>query len=102
MFQLLGFTKFFKIADDLDSALGTLEGGGVGMSEAEKQQPGGVAYTDDSDETEAGMEPAPVFPLVFECPHCAKKLKALKPGKYRCSGCSGIIKVDELGVVAAA
>jgi anti-sigma B factor antagonist len=49
---------------------------------------------------EAGS--ASLFPLIFECPHCAKKLKASKPGKYRCSGCRGIIKIDEQGTVAPA
>ena len=38
----------------------------------------------------------------FECPHCGKKLKASKAGKYRCSGCQGIIQVDDMGSVAAA
>jgi len=95
VFQLLGFTKFFKIADDLDSALGTLEGGGTGMPAGGRQPAGG------SDETGAQQKLASAFPLVFECPHCAKKLKASKSGKYRCSGCSGIIKVDEQGAVAA-
>ena len=90
VFQLLGFTKFFKIADDLDSALGTLEGTGTG---APAVGPAAV---------EAQSGAAAVFPLVFECPHCAKKLRASKPGKYRCSGCSGIIKVDEQGAVAPA
>jgi len=88
VFQLLGFTKFFKIADDLDSALGTLEGTGIGAPA------GGPAAA------EAGS--TSLFPLIFECPHCAKKLKASKPGKYRCSGCSGIIKIDEQGTVAPA
>jgi anti-anti-sigma factor len=86
VFQLLGFTKFFKIAEDLDLALGMLEGTGAGAPA------GGLAEA----------EAVPLFPLIFECPHCAKKLKASKPGKYRCSGCRGIIKVDEQGTVTTA
>jgi len=38
VFQLLGFTKFFKIGDDLDSALANLEGEGTGMSASGTQR----------------------------------------------------------------
>ena len=101
VFQLLGFTKFFKIADDLDSALGSFEGDGTGIAASGKQSVGIGTSADESAERAAGQQSAAAFPLVFECPHCAKKLKASKPGKYRCSGCSGIIEVDEQGAVAA-
>ena len=94
VFQLLGFTKFFKIADDLDSALGMLEvaapAGTVNQVKPEVQHPA----SQDAAET--------TFPLVFECPHCSKKLKASKAGTYRCSGCQGIIKVNEQGSIAPA
>jgi tRNA(Ile2) C34 agmatinyltransferase TiaS len=43
-----------------------------------------------------------VFPLIFQCPHCGKKLKTAKPGKFRCSGCKGIIAVDDIGKVGTA
>ena len=102
VFQLLGFTKFFKIGDDLDSALANLEGEDTGISASGTQPAAGTISAGASSKVETVSEPASVFPLVFECPHCAKKLKASKPGKYRCSGCSGIIKVDEQGAVAAA
>jgi anti-anti-sigma factor len=102
VFQLLGFTKFFKIADDLDSALAGLEGGGAGTAGAGTQPAAATKSADSSPEIAEAVDPASVFPLIFECPHCNKKLKASKPGKYRCSGCSGIIQVDEQGSVAAA
>jgi anti-anti-sigma factor len=90
VFQLLGFTKFFNIADDLDNALGMLEYGAPADTGKAAEE---VATASEADD---------LFPLVFECPHCGKKLKASKAGKYRCSGCQGIIRVDEKGVVAAA
>ncbi len=90
VFQLLGFTKFFKIADDLDSALGMLEGVFAPASSPQREE---------KPAAEAAPAPSSAFPSIFECPHCSKKLKASKPGKYRCSGCSGIIKVDEQGTV---
>lgn len=96
VFQLLGFTKFFKIADDLDSALGMLDGGSTGGQAEGPQSAGGQV------QAQVQQETVSVFPLIFECPHCSKKLKASKPGKYRCSGCSGIIRVNEEGAVAAA
>ena len=89
VFQLLGFTKFFKIADDLDGALVMLESLAA-MGAGQQARPEVQQVTKD------------VFPLVFECPHCGKKLKASKPGKYRCSGCQGIIKLDEQGSVSSA
>jgi anti-anti-sigma factor len=102
VFQLLGFTKFFKIADDLDSALVNLEGGEAGVQASGNRTASGGTTAGASTDTGAGSSKQPVFPLVFECPHCGKKLKAAKPGKYRCSGCSGIIKVGEKGAVEAA
>jgi anti-sigma B factor antagonist len=86
VFQLLGFTKFFKIADDFDSALSLLRGG-------EKIEPA---------PTPVATQSASAFPLVFGCPHCRKKLKTSKPGTFRCSGCKGIIYVDDNGNVRSA
>jgi anti-anti-sigma factor len=79
VFQLLGFTKFFKIATSLDDALKLLQGEGSGEVQQEKK--------------------AADFPVVFSCPHCEKKLKTSKPGKFKCSNCSNIIVVDEGGNV---
>jgi anti-anti-sigma factor len=94
VFQLLGFTKFFKIAENLDTALGLLAQE-TGDSAATGQQ----SPDESSGGIQVAAEAGDVFPLVFECPHCGKKLKASKAGKYRCSGCKGIIQVDEQGSV---
>ena len=80
VFQLLGFTKFFKIGASIEEATGLLKGDGA-------PQPKPAA------------ESKPLFPIVFHCPHCEKKLKSSKPGKFRCSGCKGIIEVDDRGNV---
>jgi anti-anti-sigma factor len=75
VFQLLGFAQFFNIKDDISSALGFLSGG-------------------DSDENFSA------FPQEFSCPICAKRLKAVKSGRFRCSGCKTIIGIDDAGRVS--
>ena len=74
VFQLLGFSQFFNIKDNLDDALKFY------------QQSGG--------ETSSG-----VFPKIFKCPICSKKLKAGKPGRFRCSECKTILAIDSSGQV---
>jgi anti-anti-sigma factor len=75
VFQLLGFSQFFNIKDSLESSIGFFCG----------------------DEIE--QEPA-VFPKVFSCPLCSKKLKAVKSGRFRCSECKTILSIDNMGVVS--
>ena len=76
VFQLLGFTKFFKIASNLDEALLLLRGGTPASSGKEEK-----------------------FPLTFDCPYCKRRLRTQKPGTFRCTGCKGTISVDDLGTV---
>jgi anti-sigma B factor antagonist len=83
VFQLLGFTKFFKIADDFDAALLTLRGEENGQK-ADKP---------------SSAQASTVFPLIFGCPQCGKKLKTARAGTFRCSGCRGIIVVEGSGKV---
>jgi hypothetical protein len=68
--QLLGFSQFFNIRDDQEEAENYFRGGGRAV---------------------AGR----VFPRNFDCPICAKKLKAVKAGRFRCSGCKTILRVDD-------
>ncbi len=70
IFQLLGFSQFFNIKDSLDDA--------VSFFKSSKQ------------ETKVS-----VFPKIFACPICSKKLKASKPGRFRCSECKTILAIDE-------
>ena len=74
VFQLLGFSQFFNIKDNLDEAKEFFKKGGV---------------TVESD----------VFPKIFKCPICSKKLKATKAGRFRCSECKTILAIDNSGQV---
>ncbi|MBQ0052022.1 MAG: STAS domain-containing protein [Treponema sp.] len=49
--------------------------------------------------TDAARKTPEVFPKSFRCPSCESALRATKPGKFRCSKCKIIIKVDDDGVV---
>src|SRR6056297_856839 len=74
VFQLLGFSQFFNIKDNLDEAVEFFKKGGV-ATESE------------------------VFPKIFKCPICSKKLKATKAGRFRCSECKTILAIDSSGHV---
>jgi len=74
VFQLLGFSQFFNINDDLDEAIDMLR--------------------DNTDESVPSL-----FPVMFACSVCSKKLKAVKPGRFRCSECKTILDVDGTGKV---
>jgi anti-anti-sigma factor len=77
VFQLLGFSQFFNIRGTIEEAVEHFKGGGVKAVAA----PG-------------------VFPLIFDCPICSKKLKTVKSGRFRCSECKTILGVDENGNVS--
>jgi anti-sigma B factor antagonist len=74
VFQLLGFSQFFNIKDNLEDATEFFTQGG---------QP----------------QTTSLFPKVFACPICSKKLKATKPGRFRCSECKTILAIDNAGQV---
>lgn len=74
VFQLLGFSQFFNIKENLDESISFFN----------------------SDQSED--KPA-VFPKVVSCPICFKKLKAVKPGRFRCSECKSILAIDQAGLV---
>lgn len=74
VFQLLGFSQFFNIKDNLDDSINFFRSG-------------------------SASESVSLFPKVFECPICQKKLKALKPGRFRCSECKTILAIDNAGQV---
>ena len=75
VFQLLGFSQFFTIKDTLQSAI-TFFGG------------------------DPAEQKSAVFPKLFLCPVCPKKLKAVKPGRFRCPGCKTIVAIDHDGMVS--
>jgi anti-anti-sigma factor len=74
VFQLLGFSQFFNIKDNINDSISFFN----------------------SDQTH---EKAVVFPKVVSCPICFRKLKAIKPGRFRCSECKSIIAIDEAGQI---
>jgi anti-sigma B factor antagonist len=75
VFQLLGFTSFFNIEKSLQEA--------VEMLKIQSKQ---------------GVEGP--FPKVFACPICAKKLRASKAGRFRCSECKSILVINESAQVS--
>jgi len=74
VFQLLGFSQFFNIKDNLDDSINFFKTGTT-------------------------TEAVSLFPKVFSCPICSKKLKALKSGRFRCSECKTILAIDNAGQV---
>ena len=74
VFQLLGFSQFFNIKDNLDEAVEFFKKGG-------------------------GTVESDVFPKIFKCPICSKKLKATRAGRFRCSECKTILAIDNSGQV---
>ena len=75
VFQLLGFSKFFNISQNVDDAKKILRG--------QKEE-----------------APQSNFPKIFKCPICKKNLKAAKPGRFRCTECKTILNVDNDGHVS--
>ncbi|MGN0729411.1 anti-sigma factor antagonist [Treponema sp.] len=73
VFQLLGFSNVFNLKDSIEEAEEYLK-----------------------KERDDGESP---FPKVFECPVCAKKLKAIKSGRFRCSECKAIIVIKQDGKI---
>ena len=75
VFQLLGFSQFFNIKETLEDSVSFFR-------------------------TEPALDEVPVFPKVFNCPVCSKKLKSEKAGRFRCSECKTILAVDASGLVS--
>ncbi len=73
VFQLLGFSQFFNIKDSLQDAVEFFRKGAPVSGS--------------------------IFPKVFSCPVCSKKLKATRSGRFRCSECKSILAIDTQGQV---
>jgi anti-sigma B factor antagonist len=72
VFQLLGFSQFFNIKETLEDA---------------------VAFFSQSGQSKVNA----IFPRIFKCPICSRKLKATRAGRFRCSECKTILVVDDSG-----
>ena len=70
VFQILGFSQFFAFADSVEDAHRILKSG------------------------RARRQITP-FPRSFACPICSARLRATKPGRFRCSHCKTILLVDK-------
>ncbi len=73
VFQLLGFSQFFNIKDSLADTISFFKQGAP------------VAES--------------IFPKIFSCPVCSKRLKATRAGRFRCSECKSILAIDQHGQV---
>ncbi|MBR1721045.1 MAG: anti-sigma factor antagonist [Treponema sp.] len=73
VFQLLGFSQFFNIKDSLTDSVNFFKQG--------------------APVTES------IFPKIFSCPVCSKRLKATRAGRFRCSECKSILAIDQHGQV---
>jgi anti-sigma B factor antagonist len=71
VFQLLGFSQFFYIGETVDQAITFF--------------------------ASAGRPPG--SPIVFKCPICSRRVRAAKPGRFRCRTCQTILSVDPAGQV---
>ena len=74
VFQLLGFSQFFNIKETIEDAI---------MHFNQDHTPGTTS----------------VFPKVFSCPVCSRKLKAPRNGRFKCSDCKAILAIDTSGNV---
>ena len=75
VFQLLGFSQFFNIKSSLEESIDFFRGSEPEYAES-------------------------MFPKFFSCPICSKKLKAVNPGRFRCSECKTILAIDNAGVIS--
>lgn len=73
VFHLLGFSQFFHFRNSVDEA---------------------ISFFHQEADTSTS-----VFPMIFGCPVCSKRLKATNAGRFRCSECKSILAVDEQGKV---
>lgn len=68
VFQLLGFSQFFNIKENTEEAINFFKNGAPVTNS--------------------------VFPKIFGCPVCGKKLRATRAGRFRCSECKSILAID--------
>lgn len=71
-FLLLGFGKFFHFENSLEEAITVFIG-------------------DDGNRSDS------VFPVIFRCPICSKKIRAKKRGFFRCRLCKSVMLINKDG-----
>lgn len=73
VFQLLCFSQLFQFRDSIEEA---------------------IKFFRQEVVTEVS-----VFPMIFSCPVCSKRLKTTGSGRFRCSECKSILAVNEQGKI---
>jgi anti-anti-sigma factor len=76
LFRLLGFTTFYKTAPDVEQAKALLRSAA---------------------DVPASPDKPAVFPLVFACPSCGRKLKVSREGRFKCASCGSVIRIGASG-----
>jgi anti-anti-sigma factor len=69
--KLMGFSQFFPVKENLNESLAHF----------------------------AGRSENSLFPKVFTCPICSKRLRATRSGRFRCVECRTILAVDQAAMV---
>jgi len=72
VFKLMCLDKFFACLDSLDEAIAPMK------------------------------SKVPIFPKVIGCPICDRKLRVIKPGRFRCAECKTILSINETGAASLA
>ncbi|MCL2190373.1 MAG: STAS domain-containing protein [Treponema sp.] len=76
VFQLLGFSQFFNVKKSYEES---------------------VEFFNSN---EGFQQDLSIFPKIFPCPVCSKKLKAVKTGRFRCSECKSILAIGDIGTIS--
>lgn len=71
VFQILGFSQFFVICQTVEDAVSHFTNGVTTSAE--------------------------IFPRILACPSCAKSVRAVRAGRFRCMNCKSIIVITEDG-----
>jgi anti-sigma B factor antagonist len=74
VYHELGFSQFFNIKENLAEA---------------------IAFFSSKGRAAKGD----IFPRIFECPICSKRLRAYTAGRFRCSECKTILAISDAGEV---
>jgi len=75
-FELLGFDKFLKIEENLESAISVMNNS-IEKGTSEK-----------------------TFPLKVKCPVCSNKVNIHEPGVYNCPDCETSLEINDYGVMS--
>ena len=85
----MSLKEFAVLFEEMDGKIESLKDG-IGKDSAEEA----IAFFKQEVVPTTG-----IFPKIFTCPVCSKKLKAPRSGRFRCSECKTILAVDSNGQV---